>query len=303
VEAAQKAAKDADIVLFFGGTNREVETEGSDRESIQLPSGQDELIKAIAEVNPNIVTVIVSGGPVDLSVVNQYSPAILMSWFNGTEGGHALADVLLGKVAPAGRLPFTLPVKLSDSPAYALGNYPQTGEVKADIFVNLVTGKETEKAPAAGNRNVANYSEETLVGYRWFTTKNIQPAFPFGHGLTYTTFDYANIKTDKVKYGVDEAIKVSVDVTNSGKVEANEVVQLYIHRLKGKVFWPEKELKAFANVTLKPGETKTVALEIPVKNLRYWNEDKYDWVLEHGNIEIQAGASVGDIRLKAKAEI
>ncbi|GHT08385.1 glycosyl hydrolase [Bacteroidia bacterium] len=303
VEAAQKAAKDADIVLFFAGTNREIETEGSDRESIQLPSGQDELIKALAEVNPNIVTVIVSGGPVDLSVVNQYSPAILMSWFNGSEGGHALADVLLGKAAPAGRLPFTIPVKLSDSPAYALGNYPQTGEVKADIFVNLVNGKETEKAPAAGNRNIAYYSEETLVGYRWFTTKNIQPAFPFGHGLTYTTFDYANIKTDKVKYGADEIIKVSVDVTNSGKVEANEVVQLYVHRLKGKIFFPEKELKAFANVTLKPGETRAVTLEIPVKNLRYWDEKKYDWALEHGSIELQAGASVGDIRLTAKAEI
>jgi len=304
LEEAVKVAKDADIVLFFGGTNREIETEGSDRESISLPSGQDELIKALAEANPNIVTIIVAGAPVDLNAVNQYSPAILMSWFNGSEGGHALADVLLGTVSPSGKLPFTLPARLEDSPAYSLKNYPQTSDTSPDIFVNLVDGSDSKrKAASTGNKNVAYYSEELLVGYRWFDTKNIKPLFPFGHGLSYASFQYADIKTDKAKYALEETIKVSVNVTNTGKTDADEVVQAYIHRLNNKIFFPYKELKSFDRVSLKAGETKTVTLEIPVKNLRYWDEKKYDWVLEKGTVEILVGASSGDIRLKTQAQV
>ena len=302
MEEAVQAAKTADIVLFFGGTNREVETEGSDRTSIQLPSGQDEVLRAVAEVNPNIVTIIVSGGPVDLNVVDQVSPAIVMSWFNGSEGGHALADVLLGRLSPAGRLPFTLPVKLADSPAYALGNYPQTDEVNPDIFINLVDGTQMERA-ASGDRNIAYYSEEILVGYRWFDARNIQPMFPFGHGLTYTTFEYADIKSDKAKYGANETIKITFKLGNTGNREAEEVVQLYVHHPDSKIFRAEKELKAFSHVVLKPGETSMVTLEVPVENLRYWDEDKYGWQLEDGNIEILVGASAGDIRLKTQVGI
>jgi len=302
MEEAVKAAKNADIVLFFGGTNREVETEGSDRDSIQLPSGQDEVLKAVAEVNPNIVTVIVSGGPVDLNVVNKLSPAIVMPWFNGSEGGHALADVLLGKLSPAGRLPFTLPVKLEDSPAYALGNYPQTDEVKSDIFINLVDGAQAERS-GSGDKNTAHYSEEILVGYRWFDTKNVKPMFPFGHGLTYAAFEYADIKTEKAKYGANETIKVGFKLGNTGNREAGEVVQLYVRHPDSGIFRAEKELKAFSRVVLKPGETGTVELEVPVENLRYWDEDKYGWQLENGNIEILVGASSGDIRLRTQVKI
>ena len=302
MKEAVRVAKDADIVLFFGGTNREVETEGSDRVSIQLPSGQDDVIKAIAGVNPNIVTIIVSGGPVDLNVVEEHSPAIVMSWFNGSEGGHALADVLLGRLSPAGRLPFTLPLKLEDSPAYALGNYPQTGEVKSDIFVSLVDGTQTEKT-VSGDRNVAYYSEEILVGYRWFDSRNIRPMFPFGHGLTYSDFEYADIGVDKVKYSVNETIKVSFRLCNIGNREAEEVVQLYVHHPESGIFRAEKELKSFDRVALEPGETKTVTLEIPVSSLRYWDEDRYGWELEEGSIEILVGASAGDIRLKAHAGV
>ena len=302
MEEAVKVAQTADIVLFFGGTNREVETEGSDRTSIQLPSGQDEVIKAVAEVNPNIVTIIVSGGPVDLNVVNECSPAILMSWFNGSEGGHALADVLLGILSPAGRLPFTLPVKLEDSPAYALGNYPQTGEVKPDVFVNLVDGTQGERS-GSGDRNIAYYSEEILVGYRWFDAGNIRPMFPFGHGLTYAAFEYADIKADKAKYGADETIKVSLRIGNMGNREAEDIVQLYVSRPESKIFRAEKELKAFSRVALKPGDTGIVTLEVPVENLRHWDEDKYGWQLEEGNIEILVGASAGDIRLKTQVGV
>jgi len=304
LEEAVKAAKGADIVLFFGGTNRELETEGTDRESILLPSGQDELVKALAEANPNIVTVIVSGAPVDLNAVNQYSSTILMSWFNGSEAGHALADVLLGVISPSGKLPFTLPVRLEDSPAYALKNYPQSNETNPDVFANLVDGNNAKrKAAPTGNKDIAYYSEELLVGYRWFDTKNINPMFPFGHGLSYTTFQYSDIQTDKTKYAPDETIKISTNITNTGKMEADEVVQVYVHRLNAKVFYPYKELKAFDRVSLKVGETKNLTLDIPVKDLRYWDEAKYDWILEHGTIEILVGASSGDIRLKKQVGI
>lgn len=299
-EAAEIAAK-ANIVLYIGGDNRSVETEGSDRKNIFLPSGQDELIKKIAEANPNIITVLTSGAPNDLNVVKPLSKALLISWFNGSEGGNALADVLVGNISPSGRLPFTLPVKLEDSPAYALGNYPQDAK-SADIFANLVS--ETESAEKAKERikrdarNTAVYSEESLVGYRWFDTKKIQVMYPFGHGLTYTTFGYSNLKTDKQKYGKTDIITVSLEIKNTGKVASDEVPQVYVHRVNPSVEWPEKELKAFDRVALNPGETKTVTLKIPVKSLQYWNEKKQAWDDDLCTIQLCAGASAGDIKLK-----
>ncbi len=300
-EALEVAAK-ASIILFIGGDNRAVETEGSDRKNIYLPSGQDELIKKIAAVNPNIVTVLTSGAPNDLNVVKPLSKALVISWFNGTEGGNALADVLVGNISPSGRLPFTLPVKLEDSPAYALGNYPQ-GAKKADVFANLVAETEAVDKPkdeaAKGNDpNTAYYSEESLVGYRWFDTKKLPVMYPFGYGLTYTTFEYKNLKTDKAKYGQTDVITVSVEVKNTGKVAADEVVQVYVHRINPSVEWPEKELKAFSRVPLNPGESKIVKLEIPVKNLQYWNEKKHAWDDDLCNIELQVAASAGDVKLK-----
>ena len=305
-EALEVAAK-ADIVLFIGGDNRSVETEGSDRKNIFLPSGQDELMKKIAAVNQNIVTVLTSGAPNDLNVVKPLSKALVISWFNGTEGGNALADVLVGNISPSGRLPFTLPIKLEDSPAYALGNYPQ-GVKKADVFANLVAETEAVDKPkdeaAKGNDpNTAYYSEESLVGYRWFDTKKLPVMYPFGYGLTYTTFEYKNLKTDKAKYGKNDVITVSVDLKNTGKMAADEVVQAYVHRINPSVEWPEKELKAFSRVALNPGESKTVTLEIPVKNLKYWNEKKHAWDNNLCNIELQVGASAGDIILKKEVKL
>ena len=145
---ALEVAKKASVILFIGGDNRSVETEGTDRKDIFLPSGQDELIRKIAEVNPNIVTVLTSGAPNDLNVVKPLSKALLISWFNGSEGGNALADVLVGNISPSGRLPFTLPEKLEDSPAYALGNYPQ-GKKNADVFANLVSETD-QRSPRSG---------------------------------------------------------------------------------------------------------------------------------------------------------
>ncbi|KAA6348392.1 Beta-glucosidase [termite gut metagenome] len=285
LQEAVKTAKNADIVLFIAGNNREVETEGSDRTQMTLPSGQDEVIKAIAAVNPNIVTIVVAGAPVDLSVVEAYSSSIVISWFNGTEGGNALADVLLGNISPSGKLPFTFPVKLEDSPAYALNNYPQT---------TTETG---------GDKNVAVYSEELLVGYRWFDTKGIAPRYSFGHGLSYTTFEYTNLQTKKEQYGSNESIDVTFELKNTGEREADEVVQLYVHRLDATIEWPFKELKAFERVSLKGGESQTLTLTIPVSKLRYWNEDNHKWILEHSEIELMLGSSSSDIHLTKKVKI
>jgi beta-glucosidase len=302
-EAVELASK-ADIIIFVGGNNRAVETEGSDRENIFLPSGQDKLIASIAEVNKNIVTILTSGAPNDLNVVKPLSKALLISWFNGSEGGNALADVLLGNISPGGRLPFTLPVKLEDSPAYALHNYPQ-GDKNADVFANLVS-----KPDAAGkirqepdknqksDPNSAFYSEESLVGYRWYDTKNIPVMYPFGHGLSYTTFEYSNLKTDKEKYNKNDSIYVSVNLKNTGRMAADEVLQVYVHRINPSVEWPKKELKAFSRIPLNPGGSKTIKLAIAVDNLMYWNEKTHSWEDDLCRLELLVGTSSGDIRLK-----
>jgi beta-glucosidase len=310
--AAQKPAKEAldaaakaDIVLFIGGDNRAVESEGRDREDIFLPSGQDDLLRKIAEVNPNIVAVLASGAPNDLNVVKSVSKALLISWFNGSEGGNALADVLIGKISPGGRLPFTLPAKLEDSPAYALGNYPQSRK-SPDIFANLVSQTnpaakseiETADKKAASDPNTAKYSEESLVGYRWFDTRKAPVMYPFGYGLTYTAFEYATLAAGKNSYGKNDTIAISFKLKNTGSAAADEVAQVYVHRINPSVEWPYKELKAFSRVALNPGESKVVALEIPVKSLQYWNEKLHAWDDDLCDIELLVGASVGDIKLK-----
>ena len=308
-EAVEVAAK-ADIVLFMGGNNRSVETEGTDRTTIQLPSGQEGLLRKIAAVNPRIVTILTSGAPNDLRVVQPLSKALILSWFNGSEGGNALADVLTGQISPSGRLPFTLPVKLEDSPAYALGNYPQ-GKKGADVFANLVseTGKTDKTEDQAGENKLnedphtAYYSEESLVGYRWFDTKNLPVMYPFGHGLTYTSFEYSGLSTDREKYGKNDMISLTLDLKNTGSATADEVVQAYVHRINPSVEWPAKELKAFSRVTLSPGESRRVTLEIPVRSLQYWDEKLQSWNDDLCHIELQVGASAGDIRLRKEVTL
>ena len=311
--AAQKLADEAvmiatgaDLVLFVGGNNRAVETEGEDRKDMFLPSGQDKLITRIAEVNPNIITVLTSGAPNDLNTVNPLSRALLISWFNGSEGGNALADVLLGKISPSGRLPFTIPVRLEDSPAFALSNYPQNDR-NADVFASLVstgdtTGKSREEKAKALKKDPDNayYSEESLVGYRWFDTKKVPVMYPFGHGLTYASFEYSNLRTDKKTYEKDDEITITFELQNTGGMAADEVVQVYVHRINPSVEWPYKELKTFKRVTLDPGESKTVSLSVPVKSLMYWNETKHAWDHDPCRMELLVGASAGDTRLKRK---
>ena len=277
LKEAVELAKNSDIAIIFGGTNREFESEGSDRPDLKLPYGQDDLIRAVVAVNPKTIIVMVAAAPLDLNNVQNSSAALLISWFNGSEGGNALADIILGNINPSGKLPFTFPASLNDSPAFSLGTFP-------------------------GDNN-AYYKEGSLVGYRWFGTKKIKPLFPFGFGLSYTGFSYSGIKTDKLKYSSNETIKVTLELKNTGKMNGDEVVQLYVHRLNSKVDWPGEELKGFSRVSLKPGESKKVTISLPVSQLRYWDAKIHDWRLESGNIQVMIGSSSSDIRLVKNIEI
>lgn len=303
-EEALQAAASADIILFIGGNNRSVESEARDRRDIMLPFGQDELISRLADVNPNIISVLVCGAPVDLNTIDPLSKALVYSWFNGSEGGNALADILLGNISPGGRLPFTLPLRLEDSPAYALGNYPQGGGGR-DIFVGGVEGSggQIPIDSIHNDPNTAYYSEESLVGYRWFATKNVDVMYPFGHGLTYTTFEYSNISSNKSAYQENDVIRFSFELKNIGDVPAAEVVQCYVHRINSGIDWPDSELKAFSKVYLQPGTQKKVVLEIPVSKLQYWNEINHDWSYDPCEIELRIGASSKDIRLTTKVTL
>lgn len=302
---AVAAAKAADLVIFVCGTSKTIESEGFDRSDIKLPVGQDEIVKALAEVNPDIVSVIISGGPCDLQELTKYSPAIVEGWWNGLEGGNALGDVLFGNIAPSGKLPFTFPIRLEDSPAYAMGNFPQKEDVGEDLFTS------TFRKDISGGKNKwqqrkspkAYYTEKMLVGYRWFDTKQKPVMFAFGHGLSYVDFEYGNISTDKRSYKPDGTIKVSFTLSNTGDMTADEVAQLYIRHLNAKVEYPYKELKAFSRVTLAAGETKIVTLEVPVSELRYWDEATNGWKLEEGEIELLLGSASDDIRLSTRVKI
>ena len=305
VAEACEAAANADVVIFFGGTNKNIETEGSDRQNIDLPCGQNELVKALKAVNPNLVTVLISGGPTDLRELEPVSPAIVQGWWNGTEGGTALAEVLFGDIAPSGKLPFTFPAKLEDSPAYAMGNFPDKN-AGGDLFslmyrpdVMKMSREERQKLIDSMPKPEARYTEEFYVGYRWFDTKNVKPMYAFGHGLSYVNFEYDDLKAVAGK----DAIKVSFKLENEGQMAADEVVQLYVTRVDSQVEWPTKELKAFQRVSLNPGETKVVNLEIPLKDLRYWNEATNAWDLEHGKLQLLLGSASDDIRETAEVTI
>ena len=298
-------AKDADMVIFFGGTNKSIETEGSDRKNIDLPCGQNEVIKALYEANPNVATVLISGGPTDLRYLEPYSPAIVQGWWNGLEGGTALAEVLFGDIAPSGKLPFTFPLKLEDSPAYATGSFPGEGSGE-DLFTLMYrldatgyTREQIQEYIASLPDPVSEYREGILVGYRWYDTKDVPVMYAFGHGLSYVDFEYGTLTCKQKK----DKIQVSFDLKNLGDMEADEVAQLYVKRLDSKVERAEKELEAFERVALKAGETKNVTLEFPLSELAHWDNETNGWVLEPGKIEILVGSASNDIRQSIHTEI
>ena len=287
---AVKAAKNADIVIFFAGDNREVETEGSDRKTITLPSGQDELAAALAKANKRLVTIIVSGGPVDVSTVSDVSAALVASWFNGSMGGQALAEVLTGKISPSGKLPMTWPKRLEDVPAYATGTYPQTIEnnSQGDIFVDLTRNRSNERR----QQLIADYAEQDLVGYRWYEQKHVAPAYPFGYGLSYATFEYSALNVESTTEGFD----VRFTLSNTSNRDAEEVAQVYVsHSIK--------ELKGFQRVALKAGERKAVTIPIRRSDLCHWDETTQTWRLEPDDVTILVGGSSDNLPLTGKHAI
>jgi len=271
---ACSVAKTADCVIFIGGLNKSdhQDSEGNDRLSLGLPYNQDKLITELAKVNKNLVVVNISGNAVAMPWVNQV-PAIVQGWFLGTEAGNALAAVLVGDVNPSGKLPFSFPVKLEDNSAHALGEFP-------------------------GSNHQVTYNEGIFVGYRWHDKQNIKPLFNFGHGLSYTTFEYSKVTADKKEMTAADKITFTITVKNSGKREGSEIVQLYISDLKSSLPRPIKELKGFEKVSLKPGEIKTITFTIDPVALSYFDAAKHAWVAEPGNFEAIIGASSADIRSK-----
>ncbi|MCF1422864.1 beta-glucosidase family protein [Mangrovimonas futianensis] len=277
LEEALEAAKNSDMAIVFAGSNRDYETEASDRATLALPFGQEELIEKVLAVNPNTIVVFIAGAPFDIKKVADQSKAVIWSWFNGSEGGNALADVILGTVNPSGKLPWTMPLRLEDSPAHATNSFP-------------------------GDQTVS-YDEGILVGYRWFDTKNVEPLYPFGYGLSYTNFSLSNLKTDKSDYGLNDTITVEVSVENTGVVSGKEVVQVYVSKPESKVERAAQELKGFSKVEVDAGSTKNTTVEIPVKELAFYNVDTKSWEVEKGAYTIQVGNSSRNILSKVQITI
>jgi beta-glucosidase len=277
LQEAIEAAKNSDMVIVFAGSNRDYETEASDRRNLKLPFGQEELIKKVLEVNPKTIVVFIGGAPFDIDEIGKKTSALVWSWFNGSEGGNALADVLLGNVNPSGKLPWTMPKNINESPAHATNSFP-------------------------GDKTLT-YNEGILVGYRWFDSKKIEPLYPFGYGLSYTNFSISNFTTDKTSYGKGETIRAKVTIKNTGSRYGAEVAQLYVSDPVCSVMRPEKELKAFEKVFLKPGETKTVELTIKVADLAFYDETKKGWNVEAGEFVLHIGNSSRNISKSVKITV
>lgn len=272
-EEAIQAAKNADIIIYVGGLNKEdhQDCENSDRYNMGLSYGQNELIDALLDVNSNIVFVLMSGNAIELPAVKRM-PTILHAWYLGSDAGDIITDIITGKVCPSGKLPFSYPVHLEDNAAMSFG---------------------TESYP--GVNGTVTYKEDILVGYRWHDTKHIPALFPFGHGLSYTTFKYGKPTI--------QGRTVTVNVTNTGHVEGKEVVQLYIGDDKSSVLRPVKELKHFKKIGLKPGESQQVAFTITDDDLKFYDESTHTWTLEPGTFTIYLGSSSTDIRGKVRLTV
>lgn len=278
LKEAVEVARTSDVALLVCGLNHDYDTESFDRLNMDIPYGQVKLIQEVVKANPRTIVVMIAGSPLNMAAVDICSPAIVWAWFNGMEGGNALVDVLSGKVNPSGKMPFTTPVSLDQSPAHALGNFP---------------GRDLK----------VNYEEDILVGYRWFDTKGLPVVYPFGYGLSYTTFDYSNLNTDKETYDQADTIQATFTLTNTGDREGAEVAQLYVSDPVCSVMRPVKELKGFKKVFLKPGESRRITLDIPVSSLAFYSEAQSQFVVEPGEFILQLGASVSDIKQRISVEV
>ena len=275
-DGAVAIAKAADVVIFVGGLNHNVglDCESADKRDLKLPSGQSELIQHIVAANPRTIVVLVTGSPVEMDEWLPQVPAVLVSWYSGMEGGNALARVLFGDVSPSGKLPCTFPKKLEDSPAHALDAYP-------------------------GKDGVVRYEEGLFVGYRWFDTKQIEPLFPFGHGLSYAKFEYSGLKLVPAADGKGSML-VEFELTNTGTCEAAEVAQVYIHDVQSSLPRPAQELKGFKKVAIEPGAKQTVSISLGRDAFAYCDPAQKGWVAEAGDFTIAVGSSSRDFRLEGK---
>ena len=273
---AVELARKSDAAIVVVGNSYKLESEDFDRPSMDLAAGQDELIEAVAAANKNTIVVIVAGSAVTMTKWIGRVPAVVQAWYGGQEAGHAIGDILFGVQNPSGKLPVTFPKQWSDSPAY--GNYP-------------------------GEKLHVAYAEGIYVGYRGFDKRNVEPLFPFGHGLSYTKFDYTGLKISPAKVAAGQQVEVTMQVRNSGSRSGAEIVQLYVHDVKSSVDRPLKELKGFQRVALNPGEERKVSFTLDRSALSFYSTAKDEWVAEPGAFEVWIGASSRDIRLKGAFEL
>jgi len=279
--AAFLTAKNADAVIFIGGLNKNwfQDSEGDDRQTMKLPYDQDKLINTLLSTNKNLTVLLCSGNAVEMPWLEKV-PALIQTWYLGSEAGNAIANILSGDVNPSGKLPFSFPKKLEDNAAISFGkiSYP-------------------------GIDNKQQYLDDILVGYRWFDTKKIIPLFPFGFGLSYTTFEYGKAATDKKVYDQNDVIKLSFTVKNTGKTNGSEITQVYVSQSKASVIRPLKELKAFKKVFLNSGEIQTIELDIKVKDLAFYNDKTQSWVVEAGEFVLSNAASSAEVKSKVSVQV
>ena len=275
IKEAKKLAEKVDKVLVFAGLPDRYESEGYDRNSLEMPPNQNRLIEELAEVNENIVVVLSNGSPVVMPWLNKVK-GVLEAYLTGQAGGGAAADILFGHVNPSGKLAESFPQKLSDNPSYLF--FP-------------------------GEKDKVEYREGIFVGYRYYDSKKIEPLFPFGYGLSYTDFDYSNLQIDKNEMTDKETLNVSLKLKNTGEVYGKEIVQLYVADPESTVIKPQKELKEFTKVELEPGQEKIVEFELNKRSFAYYNTEIEDWYVESGDYEILIGSSSRDIRLKNSVKV
>ncbi len=265
-EEACRLASNHDLILFVGGLNHDHDTEGKDRTTIELPYEQDLLIQSLKAVNNNIISVNISGSAVDLSTVAKHSKALIQTWYNGMEGGRALAHVLFGQAVPSGKLPFTFGQTLEDYAAHSIGEFP--------------------------GDNTVHYKDCIFVGYRHFDTHDVTPLYPFGHGLSYSAFKYHDMSVTTI----DTSVIVEITVENTGQYEAKEVVQLYVGDQESSEPRPTKELKDFMKINLKPQSTQKLVFTLKKSDFSFYSEKYKKWVMEPGNFILSIGSSSKDIR-------
>lgn len=284
ISKAVEAASRADVAIIVGGwthgynysvwSDNAYDAEDTDKPDMKMPFGQDQLIKAVLAANPRTVVVLMGGGPIDMQQWVGDAKAIVQAWYPGMEGGNALARILFGQVNPSGKLPMTFPKKLEDVGAHALGQYP-------------------------GDTVNVYYYDDIYVGYRYFDTWKVEPQFAFGHGLSYTSFAYSNLKVTPM----GKKASVSFTLKNTGSREGAEVAQVYVRQERSALPRPDKELKAFRKVSLKPGEQRTITLTLDEEAFQYYSDVQNKWVLEPGNFEVLIGSSSRDVRVSGKVRM